>query len=74
MAKLLGAATYKKFSASLHTADDQLRFSKNKVANVRYVSDDVSVKSSMPPAPAVLDKFEPYSAEKIEKNCSDTPI
>ena len=72
MAKLLGKSTEKKPSQNHLTADDLKRFFNNKVAPVRQATEGVPVESSLPPSPAVFNKFEPYAAEAIWKIISAT--
>ena len=43
-----------------------------KVASVRQATEGVPVESSLPPSPAVFNKFEPYTAEAIRKIISAT--
>ena len=59
MAKLLGKSTEKQPSQNHPTADDIMRFFNDKVASVRQDTEGVPVESSLPPSPAVFNKFEP---------------
>ena len=65
--KLLGTAKGTKTSANHPTADDLLRFFNNKVTSVRQAPEGVTVETSLPPSPAVFNKFELYTAEDIKK-------
>ena len=72
MAKLLGKSTEKKPSQNHSTADDLMRFINDKVASVRQATEGVPVEFSLPPSPAVFNKFEPYTVEAIWKIISST--
>ena len=82
MSTLLGKDTTKKSAANLPTAQDFFNFFDDKVDAVRPATGGGPRVTELPPAPAVLKLFSPYTIDKIRnvicgapsKTCALDPI
>lgn len=64
---VLGSSSNGRQKGSVLTADDLLKFFNTKVEGVRQSTGNTPVQSFLPPAPAVLEEYEPCSTEEVLK-------